>query len=56
MKTRQDNDMIDCIGVVYAKTKTELLGPIKPGIVCYENETWYQHDQSYRYGLHQKRN
>ena len=28
MKTRQNNDMIDCIGVVYAKTKTKLLGPI----------------------------
>lgn len=36
IKTRQDNDMTDRIGLVYAKTKTELLGssfpfwPIEP--------------------------
>ena len=37
-KTRQNNDVIDCIGVVYAETKTKLLGPIKPGAVCYDNQ------------------
>ena len=26
MKTRQDNDVIDSIGVVYVETKTELVG------------------------------
>lgn len=36
IKTRQDKDVTDCIGMVYAKTKTELLGPIEPGMVCYE--------------------
>ena len=34
-KTRHDNDLIDCIGVVYVETKTELSGPIEPGVVCY---------------------
>ena len=28
MKTRQDNDVIDCIGVVYTETEIELSGPI----------------------------
>lgn len=28
MKTRQDNDVTNRIGVVYAKTKIKLLGPI----------------------------
>ena len=27
-KTRQDNDITNRIGVVYAETETELLGPI----------------------------
>lgn len=36
--TKQDNDMTDCIGVVYAKTETELLGPIEPSVVCYQNQ------------------
>lgn len=35
-KTRQDKDVTDCIGMVYAETKTELLGPIEQGMVCYE--------------------
>ena len=30
-KTRHDNDMIDCIGTVYAKNKIELSRPIRPG-------------------------
>lgn len=38
MKTRQNNDVTDCIGVVYAETKTKLLGPIKPGAICYDNQ------------------
>lgn len=28
--------MIDCIGLVYAETKIELLGPIKSGTICYK--------------------
>ena len=33
IKTRQDNDMIVCIGLVYTEAKTQLLGPNKPGVV-----------------------
>ena len=29
MKTRQDNDMTDRIGVIYAKNDNELLWPIE---------------------------
>ena len=29
MKTKQDNDMINRIGVIYTKNKTELSEPIK---------------------------
>ena len=56
MKTKQDNDLIDCIGVIYAETKIELSGPIKLSVVCYQNQTRQWHDRSYRYGLHQKQN
>ena len=28
IKTRRDNDVADCIDLVYAKIETELLGPI----------------------------
>ena len=56
MKTKQDNDLIDCIGVIYAETKIELLGPIKLSVVCYQNQTRQWHDWSYRYDLHQKQN
>ena len=27
-KTKQDNDVIDCISLIYVETKTELLGPL----------------------------
>ena len=37
IKTIQDNFVIDCIGLVYAETKTELSKPIEQGVVCYEN-------------------
>ena len=36
-KNQTGNDVIDCIGVVYTKTKTELLGPIRSSAVCDEN-------------------
>ena len=38
MKTKEDNDVTDCIGVVYAETETKLLEPIEPGAVCYLNK------------------
>ena len=37
MKTKQDNDLTNRIGLVYAKTETELLGLIWSGVVCDEN-------------------
>lgn len=36
IKTRQDKDMIDYIGLVYAKNDTELSGPIRPSMVSDE--------------------
>lgn len=38
IKKRQDNYVTDCIGLVYVETKTELLGPIEPSVVYYENK------------------
>lgn len=32
-KIRQDNDVIDCIVLVYVKTKTQLLEPIQHGAI-----------------------
>ena len=43
-KTRQDNDVIDCISMVYAETESELSGPIELGVVCYQNQIGQQHD------------
>lgn len=37
METKQDNNVTGYIGVVYAKTETELLGTIKLGALCYQN-------------------
>ena len=33
MKTRQDNDVTDCISLAYTKIETELLRPIWTGTV-----------------------
>lgn len=43
-KSRQDNDVIDNIGLVYFKTETKLSGPIWLGAVCKENQTRQRHD------------
>ena len=56
MKTRQDNDMTDHIGLLHSKIETELLGPIWSGIVCDENQIGQRLDNSYKYGLHWKQN
>lgn len=39
MKTREENDVTYHISLVYIETKTKLLGPIYPGVICYENRT-----------------
>lgn len=36
-KTKQDNDVIDCIGLVYAKTKIERSGLIWTTVLYDEN-------------------
>ena len=46
MKTRQNNDVTDCIDVVYAETETELSGPIESGTICYEKQVGQRHDRS----------
>ena len=38
-KTKQDNDMTDRIGLVYAEIKTQILIPILLGTICDENHT-----------------
>lgn len=37
IKTRQDNNVIVSIGLVYAKIEAELSGSIEPSVVCYNN-------------------
>ena len=56
MKTKQDNDVIDRIDVVYVENKTELSWPIGPSTVCDENQTWQWHDQSNKSSLHWNQN
>lgn len=53
-KIKEDNDVIDHIGLVYSKTKTKLLSPILLGDVCDENQIGQWLDRSYRYYLRQK--
>ena len=37
MKIRQDNDVTNCTGAVYAENEIELSWPIKSSINCEEN-------------------
>lgn len=36
-KTKQDNNMIDHIGLIYTETEIKLLGPIWSGAIYFEN-------------------
>ena len=54
IKTRRDNDVADCIDLVYAKIETELLGPIWSSAVYDANQTRQRYDPSYKCNLHQK--
>ena len=38
IKTIQENNVINHTSLVYIETKTELLRPIKLGMVCYKNQ------------------
>ena len=51
IKTRQDSDVTDHIGLVYSKIEIELSGL---GMVCDENQTRQWLDRSYRCDLHWK--
>ena len=44
MKTRQVNNVTDCIGVIYAKNDTELSWPIGSIVDYDENHIEKQHD------------
>ena len=44
MKIRQENDMIDGIYIVYAKSETKLPWSIGLGMICDENQTRQQRD------------
>ena len=55
MKTRQNNDGINRISVVYTKTEIELSRPIEPGVICYQNWIGQRHDHLYKYSLHKKK-
>ena len=52
MKTIQDNDTTDLIGLVYAKNDIEHSWLIKSGVVYDENQIGQQRDQLYRCGLY----
>lgn len=56
MKSRQDNDMIDCTGAVYDDNDTKLSWPIGSCANSDENKIEQLHDWSYRCGLHWKWN
>ena len=37
MKTRHDNDMTNCISVIYVENNTKLSSPIEPGTLYDKN-------------------
>ena len=55
-KTRQDNNIINRISLVYSDIEIELSGPIWLGAVCDEYQAGQRFDRSYKYGLHRKWN
>lgn len=48
IKTRQDNNMIDRIGMIYVEDETKLLWLMGLGVIYYENQMGQWCDQSYR--------
>ena len=55
MKIRDNNNVTDRIGTVYAENENELSWPIRQGVVYDKNDTQQWRDQSYRCALHRKR-
>ena len=56
LKTSQDNDVADHIDLVYTEIETQLLGPIRLGVVCDENQIGQLYDRLDRCGLRWKWN
>ena len=56
MKARQDNDLIDHLGMFYTKNDIELTLPIRSGVDCDENQIGQLRDWSYRCDLRRKQN
>ena len=56
MKNREDNEVTDRTGVIFAQQDTKLLRLIWWGIVYDEDWIWERHDQSYRSNLYQNQN
>ena len=52
LKTRQDNDMTDHIGAVYAKNDNELLWHVGLGDNYDEKQTRQLWDETYMFSLH----
>lgn len=50
-KIRRDNDVIECIGAVYAEISFELSRPIEQDGVYYEKQTGQRRDLLYKYDL-----
>lgn len=45
MKTKWNNDMIECIGGVNTENDIELSWPIISDVNCDENQIWQRHDR-----------
>ena len=54
MKTKQDNDVTNLIGVIYFRSDIELSCLIKPSVNRDENQIGQRRDWSYKCGIHQK--
>ena len=48
MKSSKDNNMTECIGLIYTKIENELSGIIWSGVVYDENQKGQRYDRSYK--------
>ena len=54
MKSSEDNNVTNCIGLVYVEIKIKLTRLIELGVIYDENKTWQWRDQLDRCNLHRK--
>ena len=54
MKTRQDNNMINCISMVYVEDETKLSSPIEPSEIYDENHKGQWNEWPYKCGVCRK--